>query len=156
MAGGHDFDEGLRAAMALALDKARAAGEAGEVPVGAVALREGRVIATAGNRRESEQDPTAHAEILVLREAAATLGSWRLDEITLVVTLEPCAMCAGAIVAARVGAVVFGAMDEKAGAVGSRYNLLADPRLNHEPPVRSGLEAEASAELLRAFFEARR
>jgi len=143
-------------AMALALDEARQAGAAGDVPVGAVALRDGRVIAAAGNRRESDTDPTAHAEILVLREAAAALGRWRLDDVTVVVTLEPCAMCAGALVHARVKRVVLGAMDEKAGAVGSRYNLLSDPRLNHEIDVTVGVRGEESSELLQRFFADKR
>ena len=143
-------------AMALALDEARRAGVAGDVPVGAVALRDGRVIAAAGNRRESDTDPTAHAEVLVLREAAAALGRWRLDDVTVVVTLEPCAMCAGALVHARVKRVVLGAMDEKAGAVGSRYNLLSDPRLNHEIDVTVGVRGEESSELLQRFFADKR
>jgi tRNA(adenine34) deaminase len=143
-------------AMGVALDAAREAGLNGEVPVGAVALRDGRLIASASNRREGDHDPTAHAEILVLREAASALRSWRLDNVTLVVTLEPCTMCAGAILNARVGRLVIGAMDEKAGAVGSRYNVLADPRLNHEVEVTVGVRAEESAGLLRDFFAARR
>jgi tRNA(adenine34) deaminase len=143
-------------AMALALDEARQAGAAGDVPVGAVALRNGRIIAAAGNRRERDTDPTAHAEILVLREAAAALGRWRLDDVTVVVTLEPCAMCAGALVHARVARVVVGAMDEKAGAVGSRYNLLSDPRLNHEIDVTVGVRGEEASELLQRFFADRR
>ena len=110
----------------------------------------------AGNRRQVDQDPTAHAEILVLRAAAEALGTWRLDDVTLVVTLEPCAMCAGAIVNARVGTVVVGAMDEKAGAAGSRYNLLDDPRLNHTARVIIGIRADESALLLQEFFADRR
>jgi tRNA(adenine34) deaminase len=144
------------AAMRLALDAARDAGQAGDVPVGAVALRHGMVLAVARNARERRIDPTAHAEVEVLRAAASALGTWRLDDVTVVVTLEPCAMCAGALVAARVGRLVLGALDPKAGAVGSLYNLVADPRLNHEVPVTYGvLEAEC-AEVLRAFFAARR
>ena len=143
-------------AMEQALDAARIAGSAGDVPVGAVALHEGAVIAVAGNRRHAAGDPTAHAEVLVLRAAAEALGSWRLDDVTVVVTLEPCAMCAGALVNARVGRVVIGAMDDKAGAVGSRYNLLDDPRLNHTAEVVVGVRAEESADLLRSFFSARR
>ena len=142
--------------MALALDEARAAGAAGDIPVGAVGLVGGQLIARAGNRRERDQDPTAHAELLVLRAVAEALGSWHLEELVLVVTLEPCAMCAGALLNARVGRLVIGAMDEKAGAVGSRYNLLADPRLNHEPQISTGFLAEESAALLRDFFAARR
>ena len=143
-------------AMARALEAARDAARAGEVPVGAVVLRQGRLLSVAGTAREAEHDPTAHAEIIALREAAAGLGRWRLDDVTLVVTLEPCAMCAGAIVAARVPRVVIGAMDEKAGAVGSRYNILQDPRLNHMAEVTTGLRAAESAALLSEFFAAKR
>ncbi len=143
-------------AMARALEAARDAARAGEVPVGAVVLRQGRLLAVAGNAREAEDDPTAHAEIIALREAAAGLGRWRLDDVTLVVTLEPCSMCAGAIVAARVPRVVIGAMDEKAGAAGSRYNILQDPRLNHMAEVTTGLRAAESAALLSEFFAAKR
>ncbi len=146
-----DFD-----AMGHALDAARGAGEAGDVPVGAVAVVDGRVIAVAANQREVDHDPTAHAEVLVLRQAAAALGRWRLDEVTVLVTLEPCIMCAGALLNARVHRLVIGAMDEKAGAVGSRYNVLADPRLNHEVAVSVGVRSEESAELLREFFASRR
>ena len=146
-----DFD-----AMGLALDAARLAFEAGDVPVGAVALLNGEVIAVAANKREVDRDPTAHAEVLVLRQAAAALGRWRLDGVTVVVTLEPCVMCAGALLSARVHRLVVGAMDEKAGAVGSRYNVLADPRLNHEVTVSVGVRSEESAELLREFFASRR
>ena len=143
-------------AMNQALAIARDAGLRGDVPVGAVALHNGEIIASAGNEREASNDPTAHAELIVLRQAAAQLGSWRLNEVTVVVTLEPCTMCAGAMVNARLGRVVFGTFDPKAGAVGSRYNVLADPRLNHEVDVVSGVEAEAAAELLRAFFATKR
>ena len=143
-------------AMNQALAIARDAGVRGDVPVGAVALHNGEIIASAGNEREASNDPTAHAELIVLRQAAAQLGSWRLNEVTVVVTLEPCTMCAGAMVNARLGRVVFGTFDPKAGAVGSRYNVLADPRLNHEVDVVSGVEAEAAAELLRAFFATKR
>jgi tRNA(adenine34) deaminase len=143
-------------AMDLALEAARQAGSAGEVPVGAVALRAGHVLSVAGNQRERDRDPTAHAEIVALRQAADLLGSWRLEDVEIVVTLEPCTMCAGALLAARVARVVIGAMDERYGAVGSRYNLLSDPRLNHEIPQVTGVRAEASAELLRSFFAARR
>jgi tRNA(adenine34) deaminase len=142
--------------MARALDAAREAATWGDVPVGAVALREGRLIAVAANRREIDRDPTAHAELLVVRESAEALGRWRLDDVTVVVTLEPCTMCAGALLSARIGRVVIGAMDEKAGAVGSRYNVLADPRLNHMPDVVVGVRSEESAELLREFFASRR
>ena len=142
--------------MARALSAARSSGSAGDVPVGAVALRDGELLAVAGNRRVVDQDPTAHAEVLALRAAAQALGTWRLDDVTLVVTLEPCAMCAGAIVNARVGCVVIGAMDEKAGAAGSRYNLLDDPRLNHSAEVILGIRAQESTDLLQAFFATRR
>jgi tRNA(adenine34) deaminase len=114
------------------------------------------VIASAGNQREQLNDPSAHAEVLALRVAAAHLGTWRLDDCTLYVTLEPCVMCAGAIINARVGTVVFGAPDLKAGAVGSLYNIAADPRLNHEPVVRHGVLAEECAILLTGFFEKQR
>ena len=142
--------------MALALDAARQAGEAGEVPVGAVVVVDGHVVATAANRREELGDPTAHAEVLALRAASEVAGSWRLTGATLYVTLEPCPMCAGALIAARVGRVVFGAPDPKAGACGSLYNLCADPRLNHEVEVRAGvLEAECGG-LLSEWFAGRR
>ena len=127
-----------------------------DVPVGAVALIAGEVIAQRHNEREAQQDPTAHAEVLALRDAAVAVGSWRLDEVTLVVTLEPCAMCAGALVAGRVGRLVFGAADPKAGACGSLYNLCADPRLNHELPITAGVLADRSSALLGAFFGTRR
>ena len=143
-------------AMNQALAVAREAGLRGDVPVGAVALHGGKVIAVAGNEREATNDPTAHAELIVMRQAALQLESWRLNDVTVVVTLEPCTMCAGAMVNARLGRVVFGTFDAKAGAVGSRYNVLSDPRLNHEVDVISGVEAEAAAELLRAFFATKR
>jgi tRNA(adenine34) deaminase len=148
----------LRALMQVALDEARAALAHGDVPVGAVVARidDGTVLARRHNERERLADPTAHAEILALRDAATTRGSWRLDDCVLVVTLEPCTMCAGALVNARIGAVAFGATDPKAGALGSRYHLLADPRLNHECPVTVGVEADAAAGLLREFFSGRR
>jgi tRNA(adenine34) deaminase len=142
--------------MGLALAEARRAGDAGEVPVGAVVVADGQVIGAAGNRREAAADPTAHAEILALRQAAAQLGTWRLTNATLYVTLEPCPMCAGALVAGRVGRVVFGAVDPKAGSCGSLYNLCADPRLNHELPVVPGVREDECAELLRDWFAARR
>lgn len=146
--------------MERALELARAAGEAGEVPVGAVVVTGGQfggqIVGAAANRREATGDPTAHAEILALREAAAALGTWRLAGATLVVTLEPCPMCAGAAVNARLGRVVFGTPDPKAGACGSLYNLCADPRLNHEMPVESGLLGPECAEVLSAWFAARR
>jgi len=143
-------------AMGLALEEARGALLHGDVPVGAVALVGERVVASRHNERELTGDPTAHAEILALADAAAALGTWRLSEVTLVVTLEPCPMCAGALVAARLGRVVFGAADPKAGACGSLYNLCADPRLNHEVLVTAGVRAEESASLLSAFFLERR
>jgi tRNA(adenine34) deaminase len=143
-------------AMRAALVEARRATEHGDVPVGAIVIRDGVVIASAGNQREQLNDPSAHAEVLALRAAAAHLGTWRLDDCTLYVTLEPCVMCAGAIINARVGTVVFGAPDLKAGALGSLYNIAADPRLNHEPVVRHGVLAEESASLLHEFFSERR
>jgi tRNA(adenine34) deaminase len=146
----------LDAAMGLALDEAAAAAAHGDVPVGAVVLRDGEVLATRHNERERTGDPTAHAELLALRDAASIVGSWRLDGTTLVVTLEPCPMCAGALVAARVDRVVFGAADPKAGACGSLYNLCVDPRLNHEVDVVPGVRAAEAAALLTAFFGERR
>ena len=144
-------------AMAIALEEAAAAGAAGDVPVGAVVLGpDGGLLARRRNERERLGDPTAHAEILALRDAAVALGSWRLAGATVVATLEPCPMCAGALVGARVGRVVFGAADPKAGACGSLYNLCADPRLNHEVAVTAGLEAAACGEVLSTFFASRR
>jgi tRNA(adenine34) deaminase len=143
-------------AMGLALAEAAQAGALGDVPVGAVVVIGDRVVGRGRNEREGRNDPTAHAEILALREAAAATGSWRLSEATLVVTLEPCPMCAGALVAARVGRLVFGAADPKAGACGSLYNLCADPRLNHELAVVRGVLADAGARLLEEFFVGRR
>ena len=151
-----DHDPFLHDAMGLALDEARAADAAGDVPVGAVVLHDGAVIARRHNEREATGDPTAHAEVLALRDAAAVLGDRRLREATLVVTLEPCTMCAGAVWAAQVGTVVYGAADLKAGAMGSLYNLAVDPRLNHTSTVVSGVCADESAALLTAFFAARR
>ena len=142
--------------MAAALDEAEAALVHGDVPVGAVAVVEGRIVARRHNERELRGDPLAHAELLVLADVAAARPGWRLDDITLVVTLEPCPMCAGALVAARVGRLVFGAADPKAGACGSLYNLCVDPRLNHEVAVTAGVRAERSTELLVSFFAARR
>lgn len=143
-------------AMRLALDQARLAEAAGDVPIGAVVLdADGAVVAAHGNRREVDHDPTAHAEVLALRTAARARGEWRLIDHTLVVTLEPCTMCAGALVLARVGRLVFGAYDPKAGAVASLFDVVRDPRLNHRVDVRGGiLEAECGA-LLRDFFAAR-
>jgi tRNA(adenine34) deaminase len=142
--------------MVLALAEARAAVGHGDVPVGAVALVDGEVVASDHNRRELLGDPTAHAELLVLRVAAAVVGGWRLGDVDLVVTLEPCPMCAGALVAARVRRLVFGAADPRAGACGSLYNLCVDPRLNHEVPVVHGVLAAESTALLAGFFAARR
>jgi tRNA(adenine34) deaminase len=144
------------AAMELALGEARLAALQGEVPVGAVALVGGVVVAARHNERERAGDPTAHAEILALRDAATHVGGWRLSDVTLVVTLEPCPMCAGALVAARVGRVVFGATDPRAGACGTLYNLCADPRLNHEVDVTGGIAAAACRDLLTSFFAERR
>jgi tRNA(adenine34) deaminase len=143
-------------AMGLALTEARRAIEHGDVPVGAVALAGGEVVASDHNRREELGDPTAHAELLVLRAAAGAAGGWRLGDVTLVVTLEPCPMCAGALVAARVGRLVFGAPDPRAGACGSLYNLCADPRLNHDVALTHGVRAGEAAALLAGFFAARR
>jgi tRNA(adenine34) deaminase len=142
--------------MGEALQEAQDAAARGEVPVGAVVVVDGAVVSRRGNERELTGDPTAHAEVLALRDAAAALGSWRLDTATLVVTLEPCAMCAGAIVNARVPRLVFGAPDPKAGATGSLYNLLVDPRLNHEAEVVSGVRADECGAVLRSFFADRR
>lgn len=142
--------------MGLALDEARAALVHDDVPVGAVVVRDGEVVARGHNRREVDADPTAHAEVLAIRAAAAELGSWRLDGCTLVVTLEPCTMCAGAIVLARVPTVVFGAEDPKAGAAGALWDVLDDPRLNHRCEVVRGVRAEEAGDLLRTFFRARR
>ena len=153
-----DHERWMRAALA----EATAAGAVGDVPIGAVVVHlgggegPGRVIASRHNEREAAHDPTAHAEVLALRDAAAHLGRWRLDDCLLVVTLEPCPMCAGAAWAARIGGVVSGAANMDAGALGSLYHLGQDPRLNHEFPVRAGVLADESAELLRAFFAERR
>ncbi len=144
--------------LVLALHEARAAEEHGDVPIGAVVLHRpsGEVIAHEHNRRELDQDPTAHAEILALRTAAAHLGTWHLEDCTLAVTLEPCTMCAGALVLARLGTVVFGADDPKAGAVGALWDIPRDPRLNHTVEVRRGVRAQECGDLLREFFRARR
>jgi tRNA(adenine34) deaminase len=146
----------LPAAMAVALEEASTAGAAGEVPVGAVVLVDGQIVARAGNERERRGDPTAHAEVLALRAAAEALGRWRLDDATLVVTLEPCPMCAGALLAGRVTRVVFGAANTDNGACGTLYNLCVDPRLNHEVEVVHGVDAAAATALLDAFFASRR
>lgn len=142
--------------MRLALEEARTCLEHGDVPIGAVVTRGDDVLATVGNRRELDGDPTAHAEILALRAASAALGSWRLDGCTLTVTLEPCAMCGGAAVLARLDRVVFGAADPKAGFAGSLGNLLDDPRLNHAVAVTGGVLADECGDLLRSFFRERR
>ena len=142
--------------MRLALEEARAAADHGDVPVGAVVIVDGELIARRHNERELTGDPTAHAELLALRDAATFRRGWRLDGATLVVTLEPCPMCAGALVAGRVSRLVFAAADPKAGAAGSLYNLCADPRLNHELEVTDGVLAAASTTLLAGFFQARR
>ena len=139
-----------------ALDVAREAGRRNEVPIGAVIVREGAIIAAAGNRTLRDQDPTAHAEVLAIREASSKLDRWRLDDCTLYVTVEPCAMCAGAIVLSRMKRVVFGAWDEKAGMAGSVGDLLRHPRLNHRPEVRSGVLAEECGRLVEDFFKTQR
>ena len=142
--------------MRLALDKAKDAGEAGEVPVGAVVVRDGTVVARASNAMVASADATAHAELLAIRAATAAIGGARLAGCTMYVTLEPCAMCAGAIVLARLNRVVFGAYDDKSGMAGSVQDLLRHPKLNHRPEVRGGVMAVESAELLRQFFRDRR
>jgi len=142
--------------MRLALAEARQALEADEVPVGAVAVADGRLIGRAHNQRELLRDPTAHAEMLALTQAAEALGRWRLTGVTLYVTLEPCAMCAGAMVLARIGRLVYGARDPKAGAVVSLYQLLSDERLNHRVPSDGGVLAEECGVLLQEFFRKRR
>jgi len=140
--------------MSIALDEALGATAHGDVPIGAVVLVGEAVVARRHNERELSGDPTAHAEVLALRDAATAIGSWRLSDATLVVSLEPCAMCAGAAVAARLGRIVFGAPDLKAGACGSLYNLCADPRLNHEVSLLGGVLAERSAAMMEGFFRA--
>jgi len=154
-----ELDDGsLDALMAVALDEARAAANNGDVPVGALVVRlaDGSVVAQRHNERERTADPTAHAEVLALRDAASAAGTWRLDGHALVVTLEPCPMCAGAAIAARLAMVAFGATDPKAGALGSLYNLGVDPRLNHELTVVDGVRADECGALLRAFFAEQR
>jgi tRNA(adenine34) deaminase len=142
--------------MRLALREASRALDHDDVPIGALVVSDGEVIGSGHNEREVRADPTAHAEMIALREAARAIGTWRVLDAVLYVTLEPCAMCAGAIVLARVPRVVFGATDPKAGAAGSVFDILAEPRLNHRPQVAAGLLAEESAELLRSFFAPRR
>ncbi|HMT05657.1 MAG: tRNA adenosine(34) deaminase TadA [Solirubrobacterales bacterium] len=148
-----EADEAL---MRIAIEAAREAEVHGDVPIGALIARGGEVIAKAGNRREIDRDPTAHAELIAIRQAAAVMGGWRLPETTLYVTLEPCAMCAGAIVLARIPRVVFGASDPKAGAAGSILDVLGEEALNHRPEVESGLLERECGDLLREFFSGRR
>jgi tRNA(adenine34) deaminase len=142
--------------MRLALREADQAADHDDVPIGAVIVREGEVLAAAGNERELRGDPTAHAEVLAMREASRRIGGWRIPGSVLYVTLEPCPMCAGAIVLARVPRVVYGAPDPKAGAAGSVLDILGEPRLNHRPRVDAGLLADEAASLLESFFAARR
>jgi tRNA(adenine34) deaminase len=142
--------------MAIALEEARRAEIHGDVPIGAAIFRDGELLSRAGNERELRRDPTAHAEVLAIRAAAEALGGWRLPGTVLYVTLEPCAMCAGAIVLARVPTVVFGAPDPKAGAAGSVLDVLGEPALNHRPEVIAGVGEAESAALLREFFSTRR
>jgi tRNA(adenine34) deaminase len=142
--------------MKLALEEAEVAFKEGEVPVGAVLVKDGKVIATARNRRETSNDPTGHAETIVLKTGAGELAKWRLTDTTLYVTKEPCVMCAGAMVNARLGRLVYGCRDEKGGAVDSLYNLLSDKRLNHQVEVVSGILAKECADILKKFFQERR
>jgi tRNA(adenine34) deaminase len=143
-------------AMRIALEEATIAASNGDVPVGAVILHNGEVIARRHNEREASNDPTAHAEVLALRDASKLLNSWRLSECTLVVTLEPCVMCAGATQSARIGRLVYGAANFEAGATASLYNVMSDPRLGHNPPVEHGVLAAESAALLKEFFASKR
>ena len=143
-------------AMRIALEEAAIAAAHGDVPVGAVILHNGEVIARRHNEREASNDPTAHAEVLALQDASKLLKSWRLSECTLVVTLEPCVMCAGATQSARIGRLVYGAANFEAGATASLYNVMSDPRLGHNPPVEHGVLAEESAALLKEFFASKR
>ncbi len=142
--------------MSVALARARVAERAGDIPIGAVVVQDGKILAQAENRTVRLQDPTAHAEVLVIREAAASLASWRLIGCTLYVTLEPCAMCAGAIVLSRLDRLVFGAWDDKAGMVGSVGDIVRHPKLNHRAEVAGGVREQECADLLRAFFQGRR
>lgn len=142
--------------MRLALEEARRAGDAGDVPVGAVVVRNGEVIGRGHNRREQDNDPTAHAEVLAIRAAAVAVGAWRLTGSTLYVTIEPCPMCAGALVLARVDRVVYGATDPKTGAAGSLWNIVHDERLNHRMQVTTGVLEEECSDIIRSFFRKRR
>lgn len=151
-----DFADDDRRFMAVALDEARAALRHHDVPVGAVVVRDGEIVAARHNERELTGDPTAHAEVLAMRDAAAAVGHWRLDDCTMYVTLEPCAMCAGAAVNGRLGRLVYGADDPKAGAVANVFTLLEGDRLNHRVAWTRGLAADEAGELLRTFFRARR
>jgi tRNA(adenine34) deaminase len=150
----HTHDDELF--MSTALDLAIVAGTHDDVPVGCVLVEDGVVIGVGENRRERDHDPTAHAELVALRDAALSRTTWRMENVTAYVTLEPCVMCAGALLNARVERVVIGALDEKAGAVGSRYHVLSDPRLLHEASITYGVLADESSELLRSFFQDRR
>jgi tRNA(adenine34) deaminase len=151
------FEPAMRLALAEALQARQEPGGPDDVPVGAVILDEaGAILARAHNRREADRDPTAHAEIVAIRQAAAALGRWRLTDLTLVVTLEPCTMCAGAVTAARLGRLVYGAEDPKAGALGSLWDVVRDRRLNHHPEVIGGVLASECGDVLREFFAARR
>ena len=143
-------------AMRIALEEAKLAAAKGDVPVGAVILHNGEIIAQRHNEREASNDPTAHAEVLALQDASKRLNDWRLSECTLVVTLEPCVMCAGATQSARIGRLVYGAANFEAGATATLYNVMSDPRLGHNPPVEHGVLAEESAALLKEFFASKR
>ncbi len=143
-------------AMRVALEEAKLAAAKGDVPVGAVVLHNGEIIAQRHNEREASNDPTAHAEVLALQDASKRLNDWRLSECTLVVTLEPCVMCAGATQSARIGRLVYGAANFEAGATATLYNVMSDPRLGHNPPVEHGVLAEQSAALLKEFFASKR
>ncbi len=143
-------------AMRIALQEAALAAAKGDVPVGAVVLHNGEIIAQRHNEREASNDPTAHAEVLALQDASRKLNSWRLSECTLVVTLEPCVMCAGATQSARIGRLVYGAANFEAGATATLYNVMSDPRLGHNPPVEHGVLADESAALLKEFFASKR
>lgn len=142
--------------MRLALEEAEAAFKESEIPVGAILVKENRVIATAHNTKEAETDPAAHAELIVLREGASEIGNWRLTDTTLYVTKEPCIMCAGAMINARLGKLIYGCRDTKAGGVDSLYNILSDKRLNHQLEVVSRILEDECAEILKKFFEMRR